>query len=262
MTAADYFTRIRDMFTNQAELTTDGVGYYNKEKQRITKNNLLVKEENKFSLSLSGSEGKPSESHGNAAPVQVESGDQVLEPPATILDEDMIERAPIQLWDNGETAFQRYKLKVRLNLRNDKTNPEFIASLTKDIRNFRKYIPAECKEAILEKAQEIRKHIKIQFGTFPYIGKFHLNQGHASKKHKTSNQIEPWTMCAVWYDSEEKGWSGVLWLHDWTCKFDLFDSNITAKQSQAGLKCSTLFINPKYDTRVRPKTWAEKRAAK
>lgn len=236
-----------------------GVGYYNKEELRITKYNLLVSEENRF-LSLADVSGDSAPvSHGNAAQSQVESDASGLVSPETILNQDMIERAPIQFWDNGEKSFQRYKLKVRLNLHNDKTNPEFIASLTKDIRNFRKYIPEECRDAIIDKATEVRKMIKTKFGTYPYIGKFHFNQGHSNKRKNTCNQIEPWSMCALWYDTEEKGWSGILWLHDWTYSFDLFDNNITAKQSAAGLKASTLFINPKYDTRLRPKTWAQLR---
>lgn len=235
-----------------AQLSQKGVGYYNKEELKITKDNLLANEDNGFSSISSG-----------IAPLfqvgVIGSGVGNAEPDLPILTQDMIERAPIQFWDNGEKSFQRYKLKVRLNLHNDKSNPEFIASLTKDIRNFRKYIPGEYRDELVAAAKQLRKTIKARYGVLPYLGKFHLNQGQTGKAHKTSNQVEPNTMCAVWYDEEDHGWSGMLMIHDWTYQFDLFDNNATKKQKEAGLKASTLFINPKYDTRVRPKTWAEQR---
>lgn len=238
----------------------NGVGYYNKEKQSITKYNLYKNENNGFLLSSSGSPPEGVVSHGTAALPEVGSDSSVVGNPEQeiSLSQEMIERALIQFFDNGEQSFQRYKVKIRLNLR-DKTNPEFIASLSKDIRNFRKYIPEECKEYILDIAKQTRKSIKEKFGVYPYIGKFHLNGGQTGKRYKVSNQIEPWTFVAVWYDSNEAGWSGLLQMYEWAYQFDLFDNNVTAKQRAVGVKSSMLFINPLYDARVRPQTWAEKR---
>lgn len=255
------------MIKNNSIGTTSnrGVGYYNKEEQRRIKKNILGNEEtsfltkeNNFSFLSSGISADASTEDSGVGHSAPQESMLVVSEPESVLNLDMIERAPIQLWDNGETAVQRYKLKVRLNLHNDRSNPEFIASLTKDPRNFKKFIPAECKDQIIEKAQKIRADIKHRLGTYPYIGKFHLNNGFTPGS-RVSNQIEPWSMVAVWYDNVEGGWSGVLFLHDWVHQFDLFDNNATAKQKAAGLKCSTLFINPKYDCRQRPKTWEEKR---
>jgi hypothetical protein len=255
------------------ENTDRGVEYYNKEEQRITKDNLLVAspatmtKKNDF-LSSSSGLAPASLSHQAVAFAEVNLGvpDEtivVASEEGFTLNESMIERAPIQLWDNGESAFRRYKLKVRLNLVDDKENPEFIASLTKDFRNFKKYIPAECKDHIVEKAGEIRKAIKAKHGSFPYIGKFHLSTSYVDgKRSKAQNQIEPWTFAAVWWDPEERGWSGVLCIHDWVYEFDLFEDNLTVKQKSAGCKAATLYINPQHDKRVRPKTWAQRRSEK
>ena len=248
--------------------TTSGADYYNKEEQRIKKKNkgehisgdicTTSTKENDFLSSSSGVApliaspcSRPGEGQGEEVVVAAETG--------FTLTEDMIERAPIQFWDNGEGSFRRYKLKVRLNIVDDDENPEFIASLTKEMRDFRKYIPEECRDQIMKKAKHIRGQVKDKYGVYPYLGKFHLANTW-NKGQRQANQIEPWTLAAVWWDQEEKGWSGLVWIHDWAYEFDLFEDNLTAKQKTAGCKAATLYINPKHDKRVRPKTWAQRRA--
>ena len=253
------------MSNSHDTFTATGVDYYNKEKQKRIKDNILVAEtatstnENEFSTSSSGVASliaspcsRPGEGQGEEVVVAAETGFS--------LTEDMIERAPIQLWDNGEKAFRRYKLKVRLNLADDNENPEFIASLTKDFRNFKKYIPAECRDEIIQKAADLRSEIKLKYDTVPYLGKFHLANTW-NKGKRQANEIEPWTLAAVWWNAEERGWSGVVFMHEWHYIFDLFEDNLTTKQKIAGCKAATLYINPKHDKRVRPKTWAQRRAA-
>jgi hypothetical protein len=188
---------------------------------------------------------------------QVVSGDNIPDEVLPILNEDMISRAVIQFFDN-EGQKQRYKVKIRFNLV-DKENPEFIATLTKDWSNFKKYIPAECRDDIINKATHIRSTIKAQHGVYPYLGKFHLANSW-NKGRRQPNEIEPNTLAAIWWDSEEKGWSGVVCIHDWIYEFDLFEENLTAKQKTSGCKAATLYINPKHDKRVRPKTWAQRRS--
>lgn len=241
-----------------------GVDYYNKEKQKRIKDNILVADlatktkENDFLLSSSGL--APLIASPCSRPGLPQEEEIVVAPETGFtLTEDMIERAPIQLWDNGEKAFRRYKIKVRLNLAGDDENPEFIASLTKDMRNFKKYIPAECRDHIINKATQLRSAIKAQHGVYPYLGKFHLANTW-NKGRRQPNEIEPWTLAAIWWDSEEKGWSGVVCIHDWVHEFDLFEENLTSKQKTAGCKAATLYINPKHDKRVRPKTWAQRRS--
>ena len=249
---------------NVSTTAGSGVDYYNKEKQKRIKDNILVArsvtstKENDFLSSSSGLEADASLSP-SATGVVVSEPVVVAPEEGFTLTGDMIERAPIQLWDNGEKSFRRYKIKVRLNLVDDDENPEFIASLTKDFRNFKKYIPAECRDAIIEKANSLRTLIKDQYDTVPYLGKFHLANTW-NKGKRQANEIEPWTLAAVWWNAEERGWSGIIWIHDWAHEFDLFEENLTAKQKTSGCKAATLYINPKHDKRVRPKTWAQRRS--
>lgn len=251
--------------SNLPETFTTGVDYYNKEEQRRTKNNLLVEapasstKKNDFSSSSSGLEADASLSP-SATGVVVSEPVVVAPEEGFTLTEDMIKRAPIQLWDNGEKAFRRYKLKVRVNMTSG-DNPEFISSLTKDFRNFKRYIPEDCRDHIIKQATLIRNMIKDKFDVYPYLGKFHLSKTYTKGK-RSSNQIEPWTFAAVWWDSEERGWSGLLCIHDWAHEFDLFEDNLTAKQKASGCKAATLYINPKHDQRVRPLTWAQQMAQK
>jgi hypothetical protein len=246
--------------------TNSGADYYNKEEQRIKKKN---KEEHiSGGICTTSTENNDSTrvSSGIASPcsrpeVSQEEEVVVAAEEGFTLNESMIERAPIQFWDNGEGSFRRYKLKVRLNLVDDDENPEFIASLTKEMRDFRKYIPLECRDEVTKRAKHIRAQVKEKFGVYPYLGKFHLANTW-NKGRRQINEIEPWTMAAVWWDQEEKGWSGLVWIHDWAYEFDLFEDNLTVKQKSAGCKAATLYINPTHDKRVRPKTWAQKRSEK
>jgi hypothetical protein len=176
--------------------------------------------------------------------------------PTPVLNPDEIVRASIQFYDNGEKAPQRYKIKVSIDLL-DESRAEFIASLTKDMRNFKKYIPENCRTMITHLATAFRKDIKQQHNTYPYLGKFHLNQG---RGHHVHSQVEPNTFVAIWFDPIEKGWAGELMIYDWTYRFDLFDDYVTEKQKKSGVKCQDIWINPKHDKRQRPLTWAEQRA--
>ena len=174
----------------------------------------------------------------------------------TPLDADQIKSCILQLFDNGETSRQRYKFKVRFNL-TDGTNPEFIASLTKDFRNFRKYIPEPGRDAIIELAQQKRKQVKQKYDTIAYVGKLHMNN---SDNPRATKQIEPNTFVSVWWNAEERGWSGTILFQEWYHQFDLFTDYLTVKQKAMGVKCQDNWQNPKYDKRVRPLTWAEQRA--
>jgi hypothetical protein len=246
--------------------TNDGVGYYNileYIKIKDNKEKHIANEETSFTSKeedsgLTDQSGLASLSASQDIPPEVSLERNLA--PTPILNESMIERAPIQLFDNGPDQFQRYKLKVRLNLLNDKTNPEFIASLTQDMRNFKKYIPEPGRDEIIEVAKETRRSIKDNFGVYPWIGKFHLNNGFVPGK--SSIQIEPMTFAALWFDTHHQGWSGMVQIYEWVYKFDLFDNNITAKQTKAGVVAQTLFVNPAHSKIQRPKTWAELRAGK
>ena len=177
----------------------------------------------------------------------------------TPLSRDQIKSCVYQLFDNGEKALQRYKFKIRFNL-TDGSNPEFIASLTKDFRNFKKYIPEPYRQDIIDMVSEERKRIKKVFGHYPYCGKLHFTTG--TNKRGATNQIEPDTFVIVWWNPEDKGWSGIIKFQNWAHEFDLFEQYLTDKQRTMGVKCQDSWKNPKYDRTVRPLTWAQQRGLK
>jgi hypothetical protein len=261
---------------NVIEKSNEVVGYYNilyKLDNKDNKDNILGNEESSLpdenNTLPSIPSGLASRSASQDIPPQEKSfvsgvgNTEMVNPDEDLRDlcEDQIKRAIIQFFDNGEGVPQRYKIKVRLNLV-DKDNPEFIATLTKDWSNFTKYIPAECKDQIKEFAQVFRAQIKRDYNTSPYLGKFHLNQGRAPGMTRAFTQIEPWTVAAVWYDNENTAWRYHLQIQDWIQKGVLTSANLTPAQQKIGVKAQDLYINPKYETRQRPKTWAELRAEK
>jgi len=242
-----------------------GVGYYNidNRENKDKKENIA----NRFSLISSGIEADASLERPLSGPLEspldLAKGEGALPcmfPGATgptPLDADQIRSCIFQLFDNGEESVQRYKYKLRLNLI-DGTNPEFIASLTKDLRNFKKHIPGDNRQQIIDVAMAERKRIKQLTGNWPYIGKLHLNPGYDN--HRKTIQIEPDTLVVIWWDPEERGWSGAVKLQNWVHEFDLFEQYITPKQRTQGVRAQDNWQNPKYDKRQRPKTWAEQRA--
>lgn len=179
-----------------------------------------------------------------------------------LLNRAMVERAIVTFFDNGETAKQRYKIAIRINLKNEdiKTSPEFIAPLTKDGRSFRRYTAPGTKDDLIDFHNEMRQYVKQQgIDNKPYFGKFHLNQNNWNNG-MSKIQVEPHSYASVWYDGE--GWSGVIKIYDFILPFDLFNSNITERQTKMGVKSTYLWQNPRYEKKQRPLTWAEKRLKK
>jgi hypothetical protein len=239
-----------------------GVGYnidnvVNKENKEntLSMNNAFL---TPFSGVVTGVTPKPNRSHDSPGQKAKENDSSPCEltEPTPALSQEEIQRANIQMYDNGENSPQRYKIKVGIDLV-DGDRVEFIASLTKDFRNFKKYIPEQCKQTIISLATAFRKDIKSKYQSYPYLGKFHMNQGRGRHVH---SQIEPNTFVAIWYDTEDRGWCGELMIHDWTHRFDLFDEYVTDKQKKTGLKCQDNWHNPQHDKRERPLTWAQQRA--
>ena len=183
-----------------------------------------------------------------------------ISPEESVLDENLISRAVVQFFDNGEGTKQRHKLKIRFNL-TDKENPEFIAPLTKDWGNFKKYIPQESREVVMEEVRTLRKEIKEHYGHYPYIGKFHLNTGRQEGATRGFIQVEPFTYGIVWYSPNAEHWLCAIRFYDWQYKCDLIASDVTKAQTKVGIIAQHLFINPIHDTRARPLTWAERRKA-
>lgn len=242
-----------------------GVGYYNKdnkdkEDKKNKKNNyaddvpvglhLLDNICSSLSLDLASREALTADSKAIlAAPQALNPGSEIAENSIY----DQMKSALIQLFDNGENTLQRYKCKIRINL-TDGSNPEFIANLTKDVRNFKKYIPIEGRKEVIDFITDLRKIVKDKTGYFPYIGKFHYNtQGTRTRT------IEPMTAVVIYYDADNKGWSGYLMVYDWIHKFDLFDQYLTDKQRASSVKAQDTFTHPNHQ-KARPLTWAQRRA--
>lgn len=251
------------MTNNQTKNNSDlsikkGVGYYNIDNKdnKDNDNNYSESQYNPFS---SISFGQSADAASNSQLLECQQGKELLhsgpEPVAPPrLSKDDILRCIMQLFDNGEGTAQRWKFKIRLNLA-DGTNPEFLSALTKDFRNFKKHIPEPYRDEIIEMAHQERQRIKKLTGHLPYIGKLHLSK--SGDNRRTRNKIEPDTLVVVWWDDEERGWSGIIKIQNWAHEFDLFSQYVTSKQKAVGVKCQENWINPKHDKTVRAPTWAE-----
>ena len=159
----------------------NGVGYYNIENKdnKDNKENAVSRSsdsEANASLSHTDTIMSSSQEEGEAYKESVAAASPTPEDTA-IIDEDYVHRALFTWYDNGEDARQRYKFQVRINPSEAPSEAvEFIATLTKDRRNFKKHLPDGAQQ-ILEFADTLRDHVKQKHNTYPYIGKFHLNHG-------------------------------------------------------------------------------------
>jgi hypothetical protein len=243
--------------SNKMDSNSDhrGIGYYNTyniNNKDNKENTLPLKESNTENEFLIQSFGLASREEKEARM----SPEGVVGSAAPGLDENSVLGTVVQLFDNGQNELQQYKLKVRLNL-TDKSNPEFIAPLTKNIQNFKRYIPQPYRDELITLAQQSRKEIRDKFDVWPYLGKFHLNQGRSAGTHKIS--IEPNTMAIVWYNNIDKHWTFTLRIHDFTLLGDLDETYLTSKQKVIGVKCQYVYRNEKFIEAERPLTWIEQR---
>jgi hypothetical protein len=184
------------------------------------------------------------------------SSQEVIRSSTPLTQSDVL-RCVVQMWDNGEESRQRSKLKVRLNLV-DGTDADFIAPLTKDVRNFMKHTAD--KDLARDWKNQSSKFVKDRFNVKPWLGKFHeVQQAYTSKYHKQT--VEPNCFATVWWDDEAKDWSATLILYDFAIEeLDLQSRNVTDKQRAQGCRSSRIWINPEHDKQQRPLTWAERRA--
>lgn len=248
------------------------VGYYNKEiiKKQQRNNKDIAKEQCIASPSSFGFVAiapqvnpevvlLPEEEEGSLDPIPVNEGP--TSPPKHIT-EDHIKRAVVQFYHNqGESKTQERKLKIRLNCdfgSGKEENVDFIATLTNDLSNFKRYHPPESQEYIHAWTMSSRKQIKDKFDVKAYMGKFHDNAGWQQGKART-NQIEPWTACLLWYNKNTRTYFCLIRIYDWEGLFELTDENINEKQKKTNLKAQKLWYNPKHLNIQRPKTWAQKR---
>lgn len=179
--------------------------------------------------------------------------------PHNLIKQDDVRRAFFQLYKNDE----KYKLKIRLNLIMDgqEHTADFIAPLTTDRRNFKKYVPEECGDWFIDWSDTQFRHIKEQVGVKAYRGKFHMAQAYKSGR-KVITQIEPWCQCVVWFNPESKSWWYIVSCYAFEQIGEMSDEGLTIQQKKANLHRQNIWTNPKHDTRIRPQTWAQQLRSK
>jgi len=175
--------------------------------------------------------------------------------PMKLISQDTVAKCHIAFFDNGPQAKQQYKLKTTIVF-SDNTQAEFIASLTRDRRNFMKHLPEDSKDATIQEVDQVRKNIIKQYENKPYLGKFHFNNGFGTQETKSS--IEPFTWTVVYWDPTERVWAGMLSIYGLWMSFDLFTEGLTPAQKRGNMKAKETWHNPKFKDHDRPKTWAER----
>ena len=243
-----------------------GVEYYN---IKITKREHKDNKYEMAPLSLLSEDSVPPVEIASSGEGQTEEGEGSVcaiahstpqaPPPTNLITEDNVKRCVTQLFKNEE----RYKLKLRLNavINGEDQNIDFIAPLTTDRRNFKRYFPEGCEQWFVEWSDIQYGAVKERFGVKAHRGKFHLAQAYKNNK-KTITQVEPWCQCVVWYDKEHNEWNSIIHLYEFSIMQTLGNEGITARQRASNLHRHDLWMNPKYDTRTRPQTWAEKMKGK
>ena len=143
-----------------------------KEEQRRTKSDVdLLSSSGLASLSASplGGSQEINVSLEEAKGKALASSIAIEQAPTPTLHRDMVQRALITFFDNGEKAKQRFKIAVRLNLKDEPSNesPEFIAPITKDGRAFRRYSAPNTRDDLIDFHNEKvgdRKLLPVPYG--------------------------------------------------------------------------------------------------
>jgi hypothetical protein len=237
----------------------NGYDVYNKEEYKDNKEKYISTES--FPLSSSGltpsADDREALPQGSPEPRERRSGIDSLPEETAPITQDLVKRAYITFFKNPK----RNSLSVRLNLADD-TNAHFIASLQpkSNLTSYLRHTPD--KELSREVFTQVRRYSKNTFGVNPQQGKFHENNYGKTDRLRPVN-IEPNCYGAVAYDPVEKQYKAWIMIYDFGLEWiELDDSNLTDAQKANNVRGSHLYINPRYDTRKRPLTWAEKRRMK
>ena len=233
----------------------NGIEYYNKEKETNNKEQDIAKHICDVSLGRTSSSDPTdigSLAQGSPEPREREV---VLEGEEAPLGPHNVKRAVFTLFNN---AGGRRNLAVRLNL-TDTDNANFVASLQprSNITNYLKHT-GDHKESARIWFKEVRTYGKTHY-TMPQQGKWHENV-HRKGKALQPIQVEPMCYASVAYDPQEKEYRLFAKLYDlilWDVPLD--SGYLSDKQKDTGVRGQHLYINPRFDTRQRPKTWAQKR---
>jgi hypothetical protein len=231
----------------------DGVDYYNIDNVLITKDN----EENiPSNISSIGTEAVAS--HQLSFSQEVAKPKSIVEaqaPTPTLPCEDTILKMITQIFHN-ENSTQKHKIKVRLN-HTDRTNSEWIATMNKDPRVFRKHNDLELAREWIAKTREI--FCEQDGYKTPYYGKFHC--------HKDENGVipgnkkEPGCFASMAYNTVDESWYTIIAIYDWIGVYE-YDYNFTTRQREQGVKAQLVYTNPKLYSQRNPQTYASRNGLK
>lgn len=235
------------------KFTPSGVDYYNIDNKFITKDN----EENipkcfpLDSEAVASFDSKKITSSQEAAKPESISEMQAPTPPSP----DTVAKMVTQIFYNNNST-QKHKIKVRLN-HTDNTSTEWIATMNKDLRVFRKHNDLELARGWI---QMTRKQFSKELGfKAPYFGKFHC--------HKDANglvpgiQKEPGCFASMAYNTEDESWYAIIAIYDWIGVYE-YDYNFTKKQKSQGVKAQLVYTNPKIYAQRGSQTWAQRNGLK
>lgn len=234
-------TTRRNKQMSDKKILTNGVGYYNIDNKFITKDNrenivntfsLLDAAEPQKTLSSSQQKAKPKEVVVAQAPTP-----------------QNVKRMVTQIFRNDNST-QKHKIKVRFN-HTDGTNTEWIATMNKDARIFRRHNNLELARGWIHKT---RSQFAQEFGyKTPYYGKFHCHRD----QHGVvpGIQKEPNCYASMAYNTEDDSWYAMIAIYDFMGVYE-YDYNFTRQQRQNGVKAQLVWTNP--ETYTGGETWAQR----
>lgn len=224
------------------KILTNGVDYYNIDNSYNKENieniantfSLLDAAEPPKILSSSQEEAKPESQVVAQAPTP-----------------ENVKRMVSQIFRNDNST-QKHKLKVRFN-HTDGTNTEWIATMNKDARIFRRYNNLEMARGWI---QHTRKTFAQELGyKTPYYGKFHCHRD--SQGVVPGIQKEPGCYASMAYNTEDESWYAIIAIFDFVGVFE-YDYNFSKRQRSQGVKAQLVWSNPKIYAQTAPQTWAQR----
>ena len=234
------------------KIDENGVDYYNIDNKHIIKDN----RENIVEYFSSFESGGKASSNSRGQGVETESLGAVIEQAATPPSEDTVLRMISQIFYN-ENSTQKHKIKVRLN-HSDNTSTEWIATMNKDARIFRRHNDLEIARGWI--AATRREFTQEQGYKKPYYGKFHCIKD--AQGPLPGIQKEPECFASMAYNTVDESWYVMLVIYDWGGTYE-YDYNFNKRQKEQGVRAQLVYTNPKlYKKHQGAKTYAERNLKK
>ena len=231
----------------EKKFASNGVDYYNIDNKLIIKDN---KENIARNISSRLTEANASLNLSSSQEVAKPESISEIQAPTPPSDLTVV-RMITQLFYNDNST-QKHKLKVRLN-HTDKTNTEWIATLNKDARVFRKHNDLELARGWISRTRQVFS--TEQGYKQPYLGKFHCHKD--ARGPVPGNLKEPGCFASVAYNTHDESWYAMIAIYDWIGIYE-YDYNYTKKQKQQGVKAQLVYTNPKLYAQRGGETWAQR----